>query len=84
MEILTMVEEEIEAIAVDDDQLVSAKSLANDNGRRWKFILPARYLVAIIIFYIVNVVKIYFVLSHVDSTVVVPTIYDVGFLFYRQ
>ncbi len=82
MEVLTTVEEEIEGIAVDENQLISAKSLTSEMNRRWSFILPAKYLAAIALFYIVNVVKIYFVLSHVDTTVVVPSIYDVSRLFF--
>jgi hypothetical protein len=78
MDIITTIEEEVEVIAVDDNQLVSGKGGLNDSGRSWKFVLPGRYLLAIVAFYIVNVVKVYFVISHVDSTVLIPTIYDVN------
>jgi hypothetical protein len=81
MDIITTLEEEIEVIAVDDQQLVSGKGALNDNTRRWKFVLPGRYLIAIVAFYIINVVKVYFVVSHVDSTVLIPTIYDVSELY---
>ena len=78
MDIITTLEEEIEVIAVDDQQLVSGKGALNDSNRRWKFVLPGKYLLAILAFYIVNVVKVYFVVSHVDSTVKIPAIYDVS------
>ena len=77
MELITTLEEEIEVIAVDEQQLISGKGALNDSNRRWKFVLPGRYLIAILAFYIVNVVKVYFVVSHVDNTVRVPAIYDV-------
>ncbi len=76
LEVLTTLEEEIEVIATDDKQTVSGKGVLNDNSRRWKFVLPGRYLLAILLFYIVNVIKVYFVISHVDTTVIVPMIYD--------
>ena len=79
LEILTTVEEEIENIAVDEKQTVSAKSI-DDNSKRWSFVLSGRYLLAILLFYIVNVVKVYFVISHVDRTVIVPNIYDVSLI----
>ncbi len=79
LEILTTVEEEIENIAVDEKQLISAKSIMNENGKGWSFVLPGRYLLAILLFYIVNVIKVYFVVSHVDRTVIVPRTYDVCF-----
>jgi hypothetical protein len=75
---LTTIEEEIENIAIDESQTVSAKSIMNDASKRWTFILPGKYLLAITLFYIVNVVKVYFVVSHVDRTVIVPSIYDVS------
>jgi hypothetical protein len=78
MDIITTLEEEIEVIAVDDNQLVSGKTSLTDANRGWKFVLPGRYLLAIVAFYIVNVVKVYFVVSHVDSTVKIPAIYDVS------
>ena len=78
MDIITTLEEETEVIAVDDQQIVSGKGALNDTNRRWKFVLPGRYLLAILAFYIVNVVKVYFVVSHVDSTVKIPSIYDVS------
>ncbi len=84
LEILTTVEEEIENIAIDEKQLVSGKSIMNDTGKRWKFALSGRYLLAILLFYIVNVTKVYFVVSHVDRTVIVPSVYDVsGFCFLK-
>ena len=78
MDIITTLEEEIEVIAVDDQQLVSSGKGALTENRRWKFVLPGKYLLAIVAFYIVNVVKVYFVVSHVDSTVKIPAIYDVS------
>jgi hypothetical protein len=80
LEIVTTIEEEIENIAVDEEQAVSSKSLMNENSRRWSFVLSGKYLFAILIFYIINVVKVYIVVSHVDRTVIVPAIYDVRFL----
>ena len=77
LDILTTIEEEIELIAVDDKQLISGKSIINENARRWKFVLPGRYLMAITLFYIVNVIKVYFVINHVDTTVLVPFIFNV-------
>ena len=82
MDIITTLEEEIEVIAVDEQQLVSGKGALNDSNRRWKFVLPGRYLLAITAFYIVNVVKVYFVISHVDNTVRIPAIYDVSNLYF--
>ena len=78
MDIITTLEEEIEVIAIDEQQIVSGKGALNDANRSWNFVLPGRYLLAIVAFYIVNVVKVYFVVSHVDSTVKIPGIYDVG------
>ena len=80
MDIITTLEEEIEVIAVDEQQLVSGKGDLNETNRRWKFVLPGRYLLAIAAFYIVTIVKVYFVVSHVDSTVKIPSIYDVSLL----
>ena len=79
LEIITQIEEEIEVMTTDDAQAVSGKTVAAGQ-RRWKFVLPGKYLLAIVAFYIVNVVKVYFVISHVDTTVVIPSIYDVYLL----
>jgi hypothetical protein len=90
MGLITTLEEEIEIVAADESQTVgSSKSSLDENANRWTFVLPARFIFAIIIFYIFNVVKVYFVISHVDTTVVIPAIYDVSFshsemtLFYH-
>ena len=77
LDIVTQVEEEIEVMATDDSHAVSSKGATLGEEKRWKFILPAKFLIALVAFYIVNVVKVYFVVSHVDNTVVIPTIYDV-------
>ncbi len=81
LEVITTIEEEIEVIATDEKQLISGKGMVNDNSKRWTFVLPGRYLLAILLFYIVNVIKVYFVVSHVDSTVAIPAIYEVSFCF---
>jgi hypothetical protein len=64
-------------MATDDSQGASGKGGISSQSRRWKFVLPGKYLLAIVAFYIVNVVKVYFVISHVDTTVGIPKIYDV-------
>ncbi len=80
MGLITTLEEEIEIVATDESQtVVSSKSSLGENASRWTFVLPTRFIIAIIIFYIFNVVKVYFVISHVDTTVVIPAIYDVSF-----
>ena len=76
MDIVTQIEEEIEVMETGDAH--GANKTSNlDTTKGWKFILPARFLLAIVAFYIVNVVKVYFVISHVDKTVIIPNIYDV-------
>jgi hypothetical protein len=82
IDIITQIEEEIEVMAMDDAQAGSGKTAKTDQ-KRWKFLLPGNYLLAIVAFYIVNIVKVYFVISHVDTTVVIPSIYDV-FLSFIQ
>jgi hypothetical protein len=77
LEIITAIEEEIEVMATDEANTSGGKAQANKN-RRWRFVLPGKFLVAIVAFYIVNVVKVYFVVSHVDTTAVIPRIYDVS------
>ncbi len=77
LDTVTAIEEEIEIMATDDAQAVNNKSGSLDSNKGWKFVLPAKFLLAIVAFYIVNVVKVYFVVTHVDNTVIIPTVYDV-------
>ena len=79
LEIITTIEEEIELIAVDDKSLISGKTSISDSSKRSTFILSGRYLIAIFLFYVINVVKVYFVVNNTNVTVIIPSIYDVGF-----
>jgi hypothetical protein len=72
-----MIEEEIESIAVDEEQLVSKKAMLNENSRRWRFIIPAPFLVATFFFYAIQAVKVFFTIDHADRTVGIPAIYEV-------
>jgi hypothetical protein len=66
-------------MATNDAQAGTTKA-GSSSQKRWKFVLPWKYLLAIVVFYIINIVKVYFVVSHVDSTVKIPSIYDVLFI----
>ena len=76
LDALTRIEEEIELLALDETQLVSSKSVLNSNSSKWTFVLPGRYLLAITFFLILTGVKVFFVLNHVDTTMVIPRIYE--------
>ena len=76
LDILTTIEEEIELLAIDDSQLITSKSVLNDTTQKWNFVLSVRYLLAITFFFVLTAVKVYFVVQHVDTTIVIPRIYE--------